>query len=364
MTAALECRALRIAYGDTEVLHGVDFTVDTGESVALLGPSGSGKTSLLYAVAGFLAPSGGEILLDGRPVSTSRTQEPPERRGVAMVFQHYALWPHLTAVETVAYPMRRRGMSRVEARAGALAMLERLGLSGLADRTPAQLSGGEQQRVGLARAIAREPALFLFDEPTAHLDTPLRAALQEELADRRARSGTAALMATHDVAEALAFADRVILLREGHLVQVGTPIEVYERPIDLWAARLTGPASVLDASLVDARGANGSASIRIGESVVPVDGIAIDGRAGKVSVLVRPDWAALGGELSGTVTHVWFRGPHTDYRLATSNGDVDIREPGRPRVDIGATTGWRLDRAWLLTPGGTSPRESIMETGQ
>ena len=348
MTAALECRALRIAYGDTEVLHSVDFTVGTGESVALLGPSGSGKTSLLYAVAGFLIPSGGEILLDGRPVSTSRTQEPPERRGVAMVFQHYALWPHLTAVETVAYPMRRRGMSRVEARAGALAMLERLGLSGLADRTPAQLSGGEQQRVGLARAIAREPALFLFDEPTAHLDTPLRAALQEELADRRARSGTAALMATHDVAEALAFADRVVLLRDGHLVQIGTPIEVYEQPVDFWAARLTGAASLLDVALVGAPPRDGAARIRIGDSIVIVKGIVANGRSSDGSVMVRPDWASLGGDLAGSVVQVWFRGPHTDYRLATASGDVEIREPGPPRVAVGATIGWKLDRAWLF----------------
>ncbi|MDQ3689635.1 MAG: ABC transporter ATP-binding protein [Chloroflexota bacterium] len=351
MTPALECRALRIAYGDTEVLHEVDLAVGVGESVALLGPSGSGKTSLLYAIAGFLAPAGGEILLDGRRVSTARSLEPPERRAVAMVFQHYALWPHMTAVETVAYPMRRGGMSRVDARTEALAMLERLGLADLAHRTPAQLSGGEQQRVGLARAIAREPGLFLFDEPTAHLDTPLRAALQAELADRRARSGTAALMATHDVAEALAFADRVVLLRSGHVVQVGTPIEVYERPIDPWAARLTGPASVLEASLVGAPETDGRASIRIGESVVPVDGIPADGQIGRISVLVRPDWAALGGPLTGTVTRVWFRGPHTDYRLATSGGDLEIREAGRPRMEVGATTGWRLDRAWLLDAG-------------
>ena len=349
MTPALETRALRLAYGATEVLHAVDLTVQAGESVALLGPSGSGKTSLLYAVAGFLAPSGGEILLDGRTVSTTRTQEPPERRGVAMVFQHYALWPHLTAVETVAYPMRRRGMSRVEAHAASLAMLERLGLAGLADRTPAQLSGGEQQRVGLARAIARDPGLFLFDEPTAHLDTPLRAALQEELADRRARSGTAALMATHDVSEALAFADRVVLLREGQLVQVGTPIEVYEQPIDLWAARLTGPASVLDVALVEASSADRMARIRIGDLLIPVKGIVADGTpAGDVRVLVRPDWAALGGELTGTVAQIWFRGPHTDYQLATVSGDVEIREPGPPRVAVGATVGWQLDRAWLL----------------
>ncbi|MEO7296013.1 MAG: ABC transporter ATP-binding protein, partial [Candidatus Limnocylindria bacterium] len=305
-----------------------------GESVALLGPSGSGKTSLLYAVAGFLAPTGGEIRLGGRTVSTPRTLEPPERRGVAMVFQHYALWPHLTAVETVAYPMRRRGMTRAQARADALGLLERLGLAALADRHPSQLSGGEQQRVGLARAIAREPDLFLFDEPTAHLDTPLRAALQEELAERRAQTGTAALTATHDVTEALATADRVVLLREGRVIQVGTPREVYEQPSDLWAARLTGPASLLDAALLT------DAEVRV--EAPP------SARAAAAAVLVRPDWASLGGDLTGTVVGAWFRGPHTDYRLATLYGEVEIREPGTPRASVGSTTGWRLHRAWPL----------------
>lgn len=334
MTPALECHVLRLAYGSTDVLHGIDLSVDPGESVALLGPSGSGKTSLLYAVAGFLAPIGGEIRLGGRTVSTSRAQDPPERRGVAMVFQHYALWPHLTAAETVAYPMRRRGVARSQARAGALALLERLGLAALADRHPSRLSGGEQQRVGVARAIAREPDLFLFDEPTAHLDTALRAALQEELAERRAQTGTAALTATHDVTEALATADRVVLLREGRVIQVGTPREVYEQPSDLWAARLTGPASLLDAALLDV-------------SDVRVEGTPLGGRAVS-EVLVRPDWASLGGDLTGTVLGAWFRGPHTDYRLATPYGEVEIREPGTPRESVGATTGWRLRRAWAL----------------
>ncbi len=342
MTPALECHELRLAYGSTDVLHAIDLSVDPGESVALLGPSGSGKTSLLYTVAGFLAPTGGEIRLGGRTVSTPRAQDPPERRGVAMVFQHYALWPHLTAVETVAYPMRRRGMTRADARADALGLLERLGLAGLADRHPSQLSGGEQQRVGLARAMARNPDLFLFDEPTAHLDTPLRVALQEELAERRAQTGTAALTATHDVTEALATADRVVLLREGRVIQVGTPREVYEQPSDLWAARLTGPASLLNAALLN-------------DAEVRVESVPLDARTAPSGALVRPDWSSLGGHLNGTVVGVWFRGPHTDYRLATPYGEVEIREPGTPRASVGSTTGWRLHRAWPLAAARPSP---------
>lgn len=347
MTIALECRGLGLTYGATQVLHAVDLRVEAGESVALLGPSGSGKTSLLYAAAGFLAPTAGEILIGGRTVSTPRSQVAPERRNVAMVFQHYALWPHLTAVETVAYPMRRRGSSRATSRTAALALLGRMGLAHLAERLPAQMSGGEQQRVGLARAVAREPDLFLFDEPTAHLDTPLRGALQEELASQRARTGTAALTATHDVAEALAGADRVVLLREGRVVQVGTPVEVYEQPVDPWAARLTGPAFTLDVAVLE------GGVLRIGDGLVRVEGIPADAPAGQVRLLVRPDWAALGGQLTGTIVAAWFRGPHTDYRLATPVGEIAIRQPGPPGEAIGATVGWRLERAWLLAaPAG------------
>jgi len=338
-SAALECRGLHLAYDGQPVVTGVALDVLPGESIVLLGPSGSGKTTILSAIAGFIDPIGGEILLGGRTVATAERSVPPEQRRIGVVFQHYALWPHLTAVQTVAYPMHRQGMARSQARAEALVLLERLGLADLADRKPAQLSGGEQQRVGLARAIAREPDLFLFDEPTAHLDTPLRAALQEELAERRARTGIAAVTATHDVAEALAAADRVVLLRDGRVIQVGTPIEVYEQPADLWAARLTGPASALDATLV-------------GDVAVRVEGSGARGEPGD-RVLVRPDWASLRGNLTGTVVGVWFRGPHTDYRLATSYGEVEIREAGPPGASVGATIGWQLHRAWLIPAPGS-----------
>ncbi|MGQ0607275.1 MAG: ABC transporter ATP-binding protein [Chloroflexota bacterium] len=333
-SVTLECRDLDLAYdGRASVVTGFTLEVAAGESVALLGPSGSGKTTILSGIAGFIDPLGGEIRLGGRTVATPGRSLAPEQRRVGVVFQHSALWPHLTAVESVAFPMQRQGVARGRAHADALALLDRLGLADLADRRPAQLSGGEQQRVGLARAIAREPDLFLFDEPTAHLDTPLRVALQEELAERRAHTGTAALTATHDVAEALAAADRVVILREGRLIQVGTPLQVYEQPADTWAARLTGPASVLDAALLN-------------DTVARVEGPVSRTGAGGQEVLVRPDWASFGGELTGRVVSVWFRGPHTDYRLATEHGQVEIREAGPPRVSVGSTTDWRLHRAW------------------
>ncbi|MGI9156976.1 MAG: ABC transporter ATP-binding protein [Marmoricola sp.] len=323
---ALALRGLSVSYGDTLALSDVHLSVAPGEMLALLGPSGSGKSTLLHTVAGFHAPSAGEVWLGGERVASAQVSVPPERRGVAMVFQNYALWPHLTALDTVAYPMRRRGMRRAAARHEALQILHRLHVAELADRHPAELSGGEQQRVGLGRALARNASLYLFDEPTAHLDAHVRGLFLEELLSRRRDTGAAALYATHDAEEALGAADRVALLAAGRVVQVGTPEEVYHRPVDLWAARLTGPASVLDTA------------------------------AGQV--LVRPEWARLGGPCTGRVVDVWFRGPHSDYLLETGQGRLLVREPGAPRQVRGDQVGWTLRESWPLGGPGSAPAQS------
>ena len=354
--AALECRGLTVSYGRRAVLRGLDLTVGPAEAVAVLGPSGCGKTTLLYTVAGFVEPGSGTISIAGRVVATGRSVEPPERRGVGVVFQNYALWPHLSAVDTVAYPLRRNGWSRSDARRRALSLLDRMGVAGLADRRPAQLSGGEQQRVGVARALAREAPLYLFDEPTAHLDTSLRIVLQEELAEQRASLGAAVLYATHDVAEAFAVADRVALVRDGSVVQVASPEEIYERPVDLWAAQLTGPAALLHLQAAAAGAASIAVTVADTTVTVAASGQDVPGR-GVAAVLVRPEWARLGGELPGRVVSVRFRGADTDYRLDTPAGLVDVRERGAPRARAGEATGWTLDRVWLLDPA-VSPTSS------
>lgn len=347
MTAAVECRDLEVAYGRQTVLHGLDLSVAPGEVVAMLGPSGSGKSTLLSTLAGFIDPCGGEVILAGDVVADARRSVPPEARDVAVVFQHGALWPHLTAVETVAYPLRRRGIKATAARRQAAELLERMGLEGLADRRPAQLSGGEQQRVGLARALARGAGLYLFDEPTAHVDSPLRAALLEEVATRRAEDGAAALYATHDSSEALAIADRVVLLRSGEIVQMGAPADVYAEPVDVWAARLTGPATVLSA--VGRAVEHREVAVRIGAADVMVPGGCAPtcrGRTG--AVLVRADWTRMGGPLPGVVVQTWYRGPHTDYHVSTDAGIVEVREPGPPTAAAGDRVGWSLQRAWVV----------------
>ena len=347
MTApGMECRNLTVAYGTEPVLDGLSLRVGAQETLAVLGPSGSGKTTLLYAVAGFLQPRGGHILLGGRLVAAAGRSLPPELRDVGVVFQNYALWPHLTALKTVAYPFRRRGVPAAEAGQSAAKLLERMGIGDLADRKPAELSGGQQQRVGVARALARGAALYLFDEPTAHLDAALRTVLQEELAEQRRSVRAAAVYATHDAAEALAVADRVALLRTGRLVQVGTPAEIYDQPTDLWAARLTGPASILDVHL-DGTSANGLRVTLASETFVVQGENPPKTSAGHVEVLVRPDWTSLGGPLPGVVLQVWYRGPHTDYRLGTPGGEVQVREPGTPKARIGERVTWSLHRVWV-----------------
>ena len=316
MPDALDVRGLTVAYGPTTVLDSVNLSVGEGEVLALLGPSGSGKSTLLNAIAGFISIRSGEIALGTRLVATPNRADPPERREVAFVFQDYGLWPHLTALDTVAYPLRRRGVRKEAARAQAQLILDRLGIGGLADRKPAQLSGGEQQRVGLGRALARQAVLYLFDEPTAHLDAHLRDVFLGVIAARRRETGAAAIYATHDAAEALGLADRVALLVEGRLIQVGTPQQLYTEPASAAAARLTGPVSILS------------------------------GGAGPV--LVRPDWVRFGGDRAGVVADVWFRGSYTDYALQTAEGDLLLRSLAAPTHQRGEKITWSLDHAWPL----------------
>jgi ABC-type Fe3+/spermidine/putrescine transport system ATPase subunit len=355
---AVECRGLVVAYGAQEVVRGMDLVVRRGETVALLGPSGSGKTTLLYAVAGFLAPRSGEIRLAGRVVATPARSEPPERRAVGMVFQHYGLWPHMDARDTVAYPLRRAGRPTPAARQEAQRLLDQVGIGQLAARRPAALSGGEQQRVGLARALARRPGVYLLDEPTAHLDAALRTELQAELAARVHADGAAAIHATHDVEEALAIADRVVLLREGRVAQSGSPEDVYARPADVWAARLTGPAAFIRGRVEDAGGGPAFASVA---GRWPLD-VPLDAPADAESLhLVRPDWVRFGGPIGVRVEDVRFRGSHTDYRLATPAGAILLREPGPPRHAPGDAATCRIVRLWPVAgsadpgPGDAGP---------
>jgi ABC-type sugar transport system ATPase subunit len=354
MLPVLRCSGLCVAYGDVEVLRDVDLDVGPGQLLALLGASGSGKSTLLHAVAGLVPPSSGEIWLDGRLVADSRHATPPEKRDVGLVFQNFALWPHVRVIDTVAYPLRRSGSSREAARGAAHDLLERLGIAHLADQRPAALSGGEQQRVGLARALARNARLYLLDEPTAHLDTHLRTAFQESVLARRGDTGAAIVYATHDAAEALGLADRVALVDGGRLIQVGSPGTVYAQPVSPGAAALTGPCSMLTAD-VNVRD-DETLSVDFGQGAVSVrgSGLSVRGsdllgrRLRRAQILVRPDWVAEGGALTGRVTAIAFRGPHTDYRLESSGQTLTVAFAGTPRYAVGATMAWQLRQTWVF----------------
>src|SRR5450631_918229 len=320
---AVVCSGLSVAYGEVRALADVDLEVGQGQVLALLGASGSGKTTLLHTLAGFIRPAHGEIRLAGRVVAGSGTWVAPEHREFGLVFQGAALWPHLNVLDTVAYPIRRHGHSRDEAQAKAMVLLEQVSLVELCDRLPAQLSGGEQQRVGLARALARDPALFLFDEPTAHLDPHLRVVVLDEIARRRQALGAAAVYATHDATEALAVADQVAVLRAGRVVQVGRPAEVYECPVDLDVARLTGPVSLLGTG-------------RSSGSEGP-----------EIARLVRPDWVSFGGDVPGVVIGVRYRGPHTDYAVDVAGGTLLVRETGRTGRQPSDNVSLSIHHTWL-----------------
>ncbi|AWN22702.1 ABC transporter ATP-binding protein [Deinococcus irradiatisoli] len=237
---ALQTRDLGRQYGPVIAAEGVNLSVAPGETLALLGPSGSGKSTVLRLIAGLERPDAGQVMVSGREV----TSLPPEARHLGLVFQDYALFPHLNVLGNVAYGPRRRGAARIQAEQQAREALQLVGLEALERRRTSELSGGQQQRVALARALAPGPPLLLLDEPLSNLDEQLRARLREDLRSLFGRLGTAVVIVTHDQREALALADRVALMRAGRVVQLGAAAEVFAAPVSAWAAEFLGQPNV------------------------------------------------------------------------------------------------------------------------
>jgi putative spermidine/putrescine transport system ATP-binding protein len=250
MTAAIEFRGVSRVFGDVRAVDDVSFVIDPGEFFAMLGPSGSGKTSCLRLVAGFDAPDSGQVLLDGADVSSV----PPYDRNVNTVFQDYALFPHMTVLENVAYGPRVRGVGQAERLQRAKEMLELVQLGTQGARRPAQLSGGQRQRVALARALINQPKVLLLDEPLGALDLKLREEMQIELKSLQRRLGITFVYVTHDQGEALSMADRVAVFNKGKIEQLAAPRELYSRPATAFVARFVGSANVADAALAQAIG--------------------------------------------------------------------------------------------------------------
>ena len=241
----IEIVGLRKTYGDTVAVDSSDLEVRDGEVMALLGPSGCGKTTTLQLLAGFLAPDAGEIRVGGRPLSSPRSVVPPERRNMSLIFQSYAVWPHKTVRENVAFGLHVRKLPRQEIRERVLRILDTVRLDLLADRYPDELSGGQQQRVALARALVVEPEILLLDEPLSNLDANLREEMRFEIRRLHDATGITMVYVTHDQGEAMVIADRVAVMNHGRLEQVAPPEEVYERPTTRFVASFIGRTNVL-----------------------------------------------------------------------------------------------------------------------
>jgi ABC-type Fe3+/spermidine/putrescine transport system ATPase subunit len=311
--------------GATNALDHVSVTCMAGRFVVLLGASGSGKTTLLRCVAGIEKITDGTIAIGGRPVADRNTHLPPERRELAMVFQDYALWPHMTAEQNVAFALRRHRLASETARRQTRAMLERVGLGILGHRYPNELSGGEQQRVALARALVANTGLILFDEPLSNLDAHLRDRLRVEIATLVRECGATAIYITHDQAEAFALGDDVGILSHGRLIQMGSPEEIYLNPATAFVARFTGLAGEL-AVHVHGPSTGRNLRVRLGDRLVEARAPRPLQRGVPAQLLVRPSAGALvassddGADLLGVVRDVAFRGRGYEHVVDLADG--------------------------------------------
>jgi iron(III) transport system ATP-binding protein len=320
---------LRKRFGAVAALAGADLEVARGEIVALLGPSGCGKTTLLRAIAGFERPDEGRIELEGRVVCGDGAWVPPEARRVGMVFQDYALFPHLTVAANVGFGLPRGERRRGPRVAELLALVE---LDGLGERYPHELSGGQQQRVAFARALAPSPQIVLLDEPWSNLDPQLRADLRREVSAVLRPLGVTAILVTHDREEAFSVADRVALMRDGAIVQAGTPEELYFSPATRWAAEFVGAGNLLPGT-VDERGIE-----------TPLGRVPGDCAPGHVEVVVRPELVVLVPDAHGRgeVVGREFRGHDVFYRVRLDGLELVSQRPSNEAVPLGARVSVRL----------------------
>ena len=281
-------------YGASKAVDGVTLEIGGGELVALLGPSGCGKTTLLRIIAGFISQTEGRVVVNGEAID----HLPPHRRTVGIVFQNYALFPHMTVADNVAYGLAARGAAQAEQKARVGGMLELVKLSTMADRFPRQLSGGQQQRIALARALAVRPSILLLDEPFAALDKNLRLDMQIEIKRIQRMAGTTTIIVTHDQEEALSMADRVAVLSHGRLEQFASPTEVYDRPGSFFVNTFVGASNVIPGVVADVAGREARVTLSDGAALT---GIAADGlaRGAAARICIRPEHIAFTADADG-----------------------------------------------------------------
>jgi len=354
--AAVEIIDLSKRYGSFDALKQVSLRVAPGEFVTLLGPSGSGKTTTLSAIAGFVEATTGSVLVDGRPID----HLPPEARNIGVVFQHYALFPHMTVAENVAFPLEMRAQPRARVAALVLDALKAVQMSGFAERYPSELSGGQQQRIALARALVFSPPVMLLDEPLGALDKKLREELQIELKRLHHGSNMTMIYVTHDQEEALLLSDRIAVMRNGRIEQLGAPEEIYARPCNRFVAAFVGESNFLEAEVL----ARASAETRLrttGGLDCISQGPTFGAASGRVSLMVRPEHVRLGAEAAGMrnrfsarVEEAFFAGGTVKYRLALSPVDSIV-------AAARSTNGHRAPlRTGSEVPAGFEPEDVLV----
>ena len=341
-TAGVRIEQVNLSYGDNHVLKSIDLDIRPGEFFAFLGPSGCGKTTLLRLIAGFNRADSGRVLVGGQDISGL----PPWKRDIGMVFQSYALWPHMTVARNVAFGLEEKRVPRAGIGPRVAAALELVGLTGLDQRRPAQLSGGQQQRVALARTIAVEPKLLLLDEPLSNLDARLRVQVRRELRELQQRLGLTTIFVTHDQEEANTVCDRIAVMNDGVIQQVGTPKELYEQPANLFVANFLGTANILEGDI------SGDGAARIYETSgglrMPVPPDANIPPAAKMvfrpqdATILAADVAEKPGaaRVSGIVSYREFLGASVRYGVRAGTAEIAVDCPfhaGDTLYDIGAT---------------------------
>ena len=316
---AIELKAVEKWFGEIQVIKGVDLSIRDGEFVIFVGPSGCGKSTLLRMIGGLEETSRGQIVIDGRDV----TAEPPSKRGLAMVFQSYALYPHMTVRENMGFSLKTAGRPKPEIEEKVNEAARALKLEALLDRRPKALSGGQRQRVAIGRSIVRDPTAFLFDEPLSNLDAALRVEMRYEIAKLHQSLDTTMIYVTHDQVEAMTLADRIVVLEYGRIAQVGTPRELYERPANLFVAEFIGSPKM---------------------NIVPMDAASVGGPDGAVSVGVRPEHLQIvepgAGAIDATVDVLEYLGADTFLIVdAARSGRLTVRSDGPTDLRPGARVG-------------------------
>jgi putative spermidine/putrescine transport system ATP-binding protein len=352
--ARISMREVVKRYGAFVAADRISLDVEPGEFITLLGPSGSGKTTLLNLLAGFQSIDGGNILIDGKPI----THVPTHRRGFGMVFQSYALFPNMTVAQNVAFPMRMAGLDRATSDRRVAETLEMMRLSEHAQKTPQEMSGGQQQRVAIARAIVMRPRVVLMDEPLSALDRRLRESIQIELRELHQAIGSTILFVTHDQSEALTMSDRIAVMDRGHIIQVDRPLEIYRHPQSRFVAGFVGESNLVEAEVLERRG--DLATLRSRSGHVFQTGSRNVPSSGKVTVLIRPERMTLHDSARpdtapATVTSALFMGETLRIEAVMDGGEtLLIRCPDTAARELPAPgsrihVGWGSQDGWVLS---------------